>query len=205
MINISSNRLILSIIIQHVLYIFQLLNSGVTTTQSHAGVRSIRRQSPKCSSRTIIESRTTWHLHYVASWDTDSPYDIRRLPMKDVTRSRSKMAYPLAPLSVTTSSLLYSRIHTYAIFKGGRSSRTSAALAGSRLYVPRNLRYIIFGWDDLTVDLPFVQFMGVGLGHKLGWQWRRPALPPPTKLGKPGRRLVTVVGGSLGGQNLRGK
>lgn len=34
----------------------------------------------------------------------------------------------------------------------------------------RNLRYIIFGWDDLTVDLPFVQFMGVGLGHKLAWQ-----------------------------------
>lgn len=33
-----------------------------------------------------------------------------------------------------------------------------------------NLRYIIFGWDDLTVDLPFVQFMGVGLGHKLAWQ-----------------------------------
>lgn len=43
-------------------------------------------------------------------------------------------------------------------------------LADSRVYVPRYLRYIIFGWDDLTVDLPFVQFMGVGLGHKLAWQ-----------------------------------
>jgi hypothetical protein len=34
----------------------------------------------------------------------------------------------------------------------------------------RNLQYIIFGWDDLTVDLPFIQFMGTSLGYKLAWE-----------------------------------
>jgi len=57
----------------------------------------------------------------------------------------------------------------YPLREGGQAG-PPARWPALGVHVPRNLRYIIFGWDDLTVDLPFVQFMGVGLGHKLAWQ-----------------------------------
>ena len=94
--------------------------------------------------------------------------------------------------SPPSNPLLCSRVHTYTLFKGGRSSRTTTAPNGSRVRTSRG-----------TYDTSFSAGMILRQIYHLYSLW---ALvwainlvgndgdpPPPTKLGKPGRWLVAAI------------